>query len=223
MNVRLKTKLLAKISVLLLLPVLFSLYLYPVKEKVIFDGSVYQQHDFTVENLIQKDSVFINAVAEILNAPLVLNWYTVGIKNIKPEQVGSCGGQTYFTFLTGNPFKYSSNLKETTFETGMYYKDTEPDSRPYYYIPFGEEAYFIAPSSEVYSFNGGISLWDCEPGQNVDENMKLAANQRESLFNYYISLSPYWPVWFMRLVLIYFAWFILLASLVSIYDWLKRQ
>ena len=156
-NCKTKSKFLGKLS-LLFIPIIITLWLYPISQQLVFDGKDYQQHDFIIEDLFKKHPTFRNLLADIFSVPLFLDWYEVSVTNNLTEKDSTCieGDPPiiFFTFIKGDPRIYNSNLKETTLETGGYSADGP--GHPTYYLPGGESSNFIAPSWEKYSINGGL-------------------------------------------------------------------
>lgn len=206
---------------LLLPPVLFVVCLYPLTEKVIFNGKDYQQADFTIDNLFKKEpSIFINLLRDIFSAPLSLDWYKVSIVNRSTQESSDCvftePSIIRISFYEGDPRRYGiTDFKEEILETNNgYYKSKYPD----YHLRSGDSAFFIAPSWEKYSINGGLLFsGDCK--HKIDtpydyEGLKLT-------YDYDISIKPYLPSWFVRLLVICTLWVLLFSSILSIRHWLK--
>lgn len=208
---------------LVLLPIALSFLLYPVSDREIFNSSKYQQSEFVIENLFQKKPTIRNLIADIFSAPLYLDWYKVSITNNLKEKDPTCAEgdppSIFFTFISGDPRIYYSNLKETTVETGGY-SDSGP-GHPTYYLPGGEKSYFIAPSWEKYSINGGLVFsGDCRISKpfltSGDFGFMLTSD-------YSISVKPYWLSWFVGFAIIFIFWLFLLSSVIAMHDWLKKK
>jgi len=218
-----KLKFIGKVLLVVIFPVVISFWLYPFSEKIIFSGREYQQHEFTLENLFQKKPTLRNLIADIFSVPLFLDWYRVSIINNSTGKNPDCleaePPTVFFTFIKGDPRLYYSTLTETTVETG-FYSNSGP-GHPRYYLKSGKSAYFIAPSWEDYSINGGLMFGgDCKLG------MPLLTNNDTTLgnlsFDYDISIKPYWVSWVVRFAIIFVFWIFLLSSVIAIRDWLKR-
>lgn len=117
-----KIKLAIKLFTIFLLPLFLALFLYPLNNRVIFNGKDYQQSEFKIENIFQKKPTFKSFFSDIFSVPLFLDWYVVTITNNSVEENPNClendPPTVFFTFIKGDPRIYYSNLKETTAETG---------------------------------------------------------------------------------------------------------
>lgn len=205
---------LIKLFLIAIFPLIVTLWLYPLSGKVISSG--YTLSEFKIENIFeQKQPTIKNLIGDIFSAPLHLDWYKVSLKNNLSEQDPDCllgkgPPVTRFSFIKGNPGKYETNFKEEVVDTGWGpMQSTYPD----YYFKSGEERYFVAPSWEQYSILGGVVFsGECEISLAPSGSYHVVMNQ-------IVTLSPYLPSWFARLAIIFVTWIVLLASLVSIKDW----
>ncbi len=200
-----------------LLPLILTIILYPPKEKVIFNGKNYQQSKFKVEDFFQKEPTFKNLIADALSVSLSLDWYKITIKNNSIEKDPNCLASeppiVKFSFLKGDPRKYSTNIKEGEISSGFGYLESK---YPEYYLKSGEKAFFIAPSWEEYSINGGLIFsGECNL-QWVDSKSDFP----ELIFDYDISIKPYLGSWLVKLFILFIFWILLLSSSISMIKWL---
>lgn len=211
-----------KLLLIFSIPIVVALWLYPLPARVIFDGNKYQQHDFIIEDIFKKEPTFTNLIADVFSVPLFLDWYEISIinneKEIEPTCLEGNPPMIFFTFIDGDPRTYQTNLKETTLETGGY--SNSGPGHPTYYVSGGEKSYFVAPSWEKFSINGGFALSGycsfSKPFLNNDD-----FNVNTPSFDYYISIKPYWVSWIVRLCILFIFWFFLLSSAVALFDWVK--
>lgn len=218
---RRKLMMLGKILILLL-PLILVFYLYPTTERVIFNGIDYQQTEFRIDNLFQEKPTFKNLSADIFSVPLFLDWYKVSITNNSIQKDPNClinePPIIRFSFYKGDPRTFGTNLVEGELETKhSIYESKYPD----YHLTSGDTAYFIAPSWEKYSINGGLLFGgDCELGtlRLPGDDFKIS----ELSYDYDISIKPHWPSWIVRLIVVYIFWMFVLSAIFSIRDWLKK-
>ena len=218
-----KLKFIWKFLLVIIFPIMISFWLYPLSEKTVFSGREYQQHEFILENLFQKKPTLRNLIADVFSVPLFLDWYQVLIVNNSTGENPNCleaePPTIIFNFIKGDPRLYRSTLTETTLKTGGY--TASGPGHPSYYLKSGGKAYFIAPSWENYSIDGGLMFGgDCKLGMPflTNDDFKLG----DFSFDYEISIKPYLVSWIVRLVIIFVFWIFLLSSVVSIRDWMKR-
>ena len=158
-------------------------------------------------------------IAEIFSAPLFLNWYKVSIVNnskyVDPNCIESQPPIIRFTFLKGDPRKYQTNLTDGEFVDGI---SIYTNAYPSYHMKSGDKIFFLAPSNEQYSINGGLMFsGDCNlqfPIENV-EQLGLG----KALYDYQILVQPYWKSWLVRFGVIVIFWLFLLSSIVSLIQW----
>jgi len=218
---RRKIKVFGKIFIILT-PLFLVFYLYPLTERIIFDGRDYQQAEFRIDNFFQREPTFKNLLADIFSAPLFLDWYKVSITNSSIQRDPNCLMNEppiiRFFFYEGDPRLFGTSLMEGELKTKhSIYKSKYPD----YHLRSGDSAYFIAPSWGNYSIDGGLLYsGDCELGtlQSSSDNFEIV----ELSYDYNISIKPHWPSWAVRLIIIFIFWIFVLASILSIRDWLKR-
>lgn len=206
-----------KILIIFLLPITITIILYPPLERIIFNGKNYQQSEFKIENFFQKIPTIRNLLADIFSVPLLLDWYKVSIENNSIQKDSDClinsPPVVQFSFTKGDPRKYNTNLKENILIENNWKFESK---YPAYYLKGGEKAFFIAPSWEEYSINGGlIFLSECAFGAIGSHDIKL-------ITDYNISIKPYWRSWIVRLFIIFIFWVFLLSSFITIKKWIKK-
>jgi len=210
-----------KYIILFLLPIVLNFYLYQPTKRIVFNGKNYQQTELKIENLFQKEPSTRNLFTGLFSVPLHLDWYKVSIINNSIIGNNDClipePTTVFFSFLKGDPRKYLTDMKETTEATGGY--STSGPGHPHYYLHSGERAFFIAPSWEDYSINGGLMFGGCK-------SVKSGGNDRDldfGSFDYNITIQPYWKSWVIQLFIIYILWSFMLSSFITILDWLNRD
>lgn len=218
-----KVRIVCKLLIVFLLPVAIACWLYPLGERVVFNGKDYQRAEFKIEDLFlfREEPTFRNFIADVFSLPLHLDWYKVSIvyDGIDPGCPMSEQSLTIFlTFSDGDPRVYQTDLKETTAETGGYQSGP---GHPTYYLRNGEKAFFIAPSWINYSIDGGFVFGTCEQPIFVTNELELPDTQ--FFYDFTVTIKPHWAFWFTQLLIIFIFWIFLLSSLISIFDWLKKR
>lgn len=198
-------------------PLIITITLYPPVRLVIFHGTNYQQADFTIDDIFASELGFRKLVADAIQTPLSLNLYKVVIQNNSGfSRSGDCiqtePDIVRFAFIEGDPNKYGSNLMDKNAE-----KWNAGSQYPEYSIAQGDSAYFLARSNERYSINGGF-LYSSGCLQIVSSTSFPTV---EGKFDFKISITPYWPAWFSRLILITLFWTYLFSSILGIEEWRK--
>ena len=207
-----KYRIIARFAIVLSVPILIAVILYPPWETEIFASKDYSLAKFKIENLFLRKPGFQTLAADVFSISSLLDWYKVKITNKSelrdPDCVAQDPSTIFITFYKGDPKIYYTNLKEATEQTGGYG----------YYLKTGESAFFIAPSWEDYSLDGGLMFsGDCK--LRLGSEFKMS----EPSFDLAITMRPYWKAWIIRLVVLYILWFVLLSSFISIWQWLSPK
>jgi len=210
-----------KIKILLIIipPILLTLWLYPLKEKVIFDAKQSRQQEFKIEDLFHKKPTD-NLIRDVFSASLFVDWYKVSIVNNSSQIDPNCSKQEpsvlKLSFSQGDPRIYKTTLKDSKINTGFGYAESK---YPNYYIKSGDHAFFIAPYWGTYSINGDgkflLSGKCLERNNDEFDLMKLD-------IDYYISMKPYWVSWVAKFLILLVLWVFLLSSLLSLLTWIKK-
>jgi len=214
-------KILVKVIVLLS-PLILVFYLYPPTDQIIFNGIGYPHKEFSVGDYFQKKPTFKNQLADIFSVPLSLDWYKVSITNNAIHEHPGClisePAWIQFSFHKGDPRLFGTTFVEGEIETKLnVYESKHPD----YWLKSGDTAYFIAPSWEEYSINGGILFYGgcLLVGPPSSDG---SYEKPEISYDYDISIKPHWPSWIVRLIIIYIFWIFVVSSIRSVIDLLKK-
>src|SRR3990167_6525478 len=206
-----------KFSIAFIFPILTTWYVYQFEKIEILDVSKYQLANINIPELFPREPSLKDLVSEVLEVPLVFDWYKVSIiynDYDDPDCIITGTTRLYLNFYKGDPRKYLNTLKETTDETGGY---SENPGHPTYFMESGETAYFIAPSWEEYSLDGGLAISQgCEVGIL---NPSFGPPDPHAMLNFIIYLEPYLPFWIVRFVIIFAIWIAVVSAFVSVYRW----
>ena len=208
-----------RIFSLIIVPPILTCILYPLHEPEIFHLKEHQSADFNLQqDLFEgQPTSWRSVIADILETPLHLDWYTVTLYNKSTSAFTNCisvnPSLLFLKFNEGSRIANASLHETATLRQYAHHAIHYP-----YYLPTGESASFTTQTSKDVSIENGYMT-----GGGCGETMP--STEQIPVYKYDLrgTFQPYAPTWFAKLLVLYALCISLFASYLSIRAWLREK